>query len=83
LFYVVLDTDKDGWLYFGILIEFISQRDGSIQFFLGQAAIRGQEASTVYSILLAYHFGALSECCGVPNKSSEPKTGRDEERSMA
>jgi hypothetical protein len=29
-------TDQDGWLSFGMLVEFISKSDGSILFFLGQ-----------------------------------------------
>jgi hypothetical protein len=83
LIYVVLDTDQDAWLSFGIFVEFISKSDGCILFFLGQAAIRDQKANSVYSILLAYHFGALSKCCAVLKESSEPKTGRGQDRSMA
>jgi hypothetical protein len=57
---LVLDTDPDGWLSFGRFVKFISKSDGSIPFFLGLAAIRDQKANSVYSILLAYHFGAPS-----------------------
>jgi hypothetical protein len=81
--YVVSDIDQDGWLSFGMFVEFISKSDGSILFFLGQAAIRDQKANSVDSILLAYHFGALSKCCGALNEPSEPKTGRDQKRSIA
>jgi hypothetical protein len=65
-----------------MLVEFISDSDGSIPFFLGKAAIRDQKANSVDSILLAYHFGALSTCCGALNESSESKRRRDQERSM-
>jgi hypothetical protein len=83
LIYLVLDTDQACWLSFVMFVEFISKSDGCIRFFLGQAAIRDQKANSVYSILLTYHFGALSKCCGVLNESSKPKIGRDQERSMA
>jgi hypothetical protein len=63
-----------------MLVEFIFKSNGIIQFFLGQAAIRDQTANSAYSILLAYHFGALSKCCGVLDESSEPKTGREQRR---
>jgi hypothetical protein len=50
-----------------MLVEFISERHGSIRFFLGQAVIRDRKADSAYSVLLAYHFGAVPECCGVLN----------------
>jgi hypothetical protein len=67
LVYAVPDTDQHSLLSFGMLVEFISERYGSIRFSLGQAAIHDRRPDSAYSVLLAYHFGALPECCPVLN----------------